>query len=84
MQLKMFFFIPFVRLSMHHNYGGIPESHACKECVWRIILDAELYTTCPVERVLVVLTHQIQCNILTFEAVLRKKYALISRKMQKV
>jgi len=76
MQLKMYFFVPFVRLCMHHNYGGISESHACKDCMWRIILVAELYTTCPVERVLVVLTHQVQCNILTFEAVLRKNMHL--------
>ena len=84
MQLKMFFFVPFVRLCMHKNYGGISESHACKDYVWPIILDAELYTTCPEERVLVVMTHQVQCNIPAFEAVLIKKYALISRKMQKV
>jgi len=76
MQLKMYFFVPFVRLCMHHNYGEISESHACKDCMWRIILVAELYTTCPVERVLVVLTHQVQCNILTFEAVLRKNMHL--------
>jgi len=36
------------------------------------ILDAELYTTCPGEQVFVVMTHQVQCNIPTFEAVLRK------------
>jgi len=57
---------------MHHNY-----------CVWPIILDAELYTTCPGEQVLVVMTHQVQCNIPTFEAVLRIT-AFVSRKMQKV
>jgi len=48
---------------MHQNYGGISESHACKHCVWPIILGAELYTICPGERVLAVMTHQIQCNI---------------------
>ena len=37
-----------------------------------IILDAELDTTCPGEWVLVVMTHQVQCNIPTFEALLRK------------
>ena len=72
MQLKMYFFIPFVCPCMHHNYGGISESHACNDCVWPVILDAELYTTCPGKRVLVVMTHQAQCNIPTFEAVLRK------------
>jgi len=69
---------------MHHNYGGISESHACKDCVWPIILDIELYTTYPGERVLVIMTHQVQCNVPTFEAVFKKKYALVSRKMQKV
>jgi len=57
---------------MHQNYVGISESHACNDCVWPIILDAELYTICPGERVLVLMTHHVQCNILTFEAVIRK------------
>jgi len=57
MQLKMYFFVTFVRPRMHHNYGGFLESHACKDRVWPIILDAGLYTTCPGERVLVVMTH---------------------------
>jgi len=78
MQLKMFFFVPFVRPYMHHNYGGISESHACKDCVWPIVLYAELYTTCPGERVLVIMTHQVQCSIPTFEAVLRKNLFLES------
>jgi len=38
---------------MHHNYGVISGNHASRDCVWHIILDAELYTTCPGERVLV-------------------------------
>jgi len=61
---------------MHDNYGGISESHACKDCVWPIILDAGLYTTCPGERVLVVMTHQVQCNIPTLEALLWKNMHL--------
>jgi len=84
MQLKMNCFVPLVRLCMHRNYGGISESHACKNCVWPIILDAELYTTCLGERVLIVVNHQVQCNIPTFEALCKKKYELVSRKMQKV
>jgi len=36
------------------------------------MLDAELYTSCPGERVLAVMTHQVQYNIPKFEAVLRK------------
>jgi len=31
MQLKMYFFVPFVRPCTHHNYGGISESHACMQ-----------------------------------------------------
>jgi len=69
MQLKICFFVPFVRPCMHHNYGGISESHACKDCVWPIILDAEFYTTCPGELVLAVMTHQVQYNIPAFDAV---------------
>jgi len=67
MQLKMYFFVPFVRPCMHHNYGVM----YAKMCV-AYILDAQLYSTCPGERVLVVMTHQVQCNIPTFEALLRK------------
>jgi len=76
MQLKMYFFVPFVRPCMHHNYGGISESNACKDCVWAMILDAGLCTTCPGKRVLVVMAHQVQYNIPTFEAVLRKNMYL--------
>jgi len=76
MQLKMYSFVPFVRPCMRHNNVGISESHARKDCVWPIIVDAELYTTCPGERVLVVMTHQVQCNIPTFEALLRKNMHL--------
>jgi len=61
---------------MHLNYGGISKSHAGKDCVWHIILDAELYSTCPGGRVLVVMTHQVQCNFPIFEAVLRKNMHL--------
>jgi len=58
---------------MHHNYGVISESYACKCSVWHIILDAELDTTCPWRAS--VGCHdssQVQCNIPTFEALLRK------------
>ena len=34
-----------------HNHDVISGSHACRDCVWPIMLDAELYTTCPRERV---------------------------------
>ena len=51
-----------------------------KSCMQRLCvtynLDAELYTTCPGERVLAVITHQVQCSIPTFEALLRKNTCL--------
>ena len=52
-QLKTYVFVPSVRPCMHLNYGVISGNHACGDCVWHIILDAGLYTTCPGERVLV-------------------------------
>ena len=51
--VKNVLFVPFVRPSMHLNYGVISGSHACRDCGWHIILFAELYTACPGERVLV-------------------------------
>jgi len=72
----MYFFVAFVRPCVHHNYGGISESHACEDCVWPTILDAEEYTTCPGERVLVLMIHQVQRNISTFETVIRKNMHL--------
>jgi len=53
--VKMYFFLPFVRAFMHHNYGVISGRQACRDCMWPIILDAQLYTTWPGERVLVVI-----------------------------
>jgi len=80
MQSETNFFVPCVRPCIHHKYDGISESHACKDCVWPIILDAELYTTCSGERVLVAMTHQVECNIPTFEALLRKnRYLFFER-----
>jgi len=52
-QFKTYCFVPFVRSCMHNNHGVISGSHACRYCMWPIILDAELYKTCPGERVLV-------------------------------
>jgi len=36
MQLKMYFFVPSVLPCLHHNYGVISGSHACRDCQWRI------------------------------------------------
>jgi len=61
----MYFFIPFIRPCMHHNYSAISESHACRYCVWPIfffqckapynVFNAKLHTICPGQRVLVVI-----------------------------
>jgi len=45
---------------MHHKYGGISESHTCKDCVWLKILDAELYTTYPGDRMVVVIRAELK------------------------
>ena len=36
MQLKTYFFVPFLRPCMHLNYGVISGSHACRDCGWHI------------------------------------------------
>jgi len=46
--------------------------NSCIDVVWPIIVDAGLYETCTGERVLVVMTHQVQCKLPTFEALLSK------------
>jgi len=56
------------------NFGKV--AYACKDCMWPIILDAELYITCTGERVLVLMTHQVQYNIPTFEALISKNMHL--------
>jgi len=67
--VKNVLFRSFCTPCMHHSYGVISRSHACRDCVWPIILYAELFTTCPGEPVS---SHQVQCNIPTFEALLRE------------
>jgi len=58
----MYFFVLFLCPCMHHNYGGISDCHACKDCEWPVIFDEDLYKSCPGDRVLVAMTHQVQCN----------------------
>ena len=78
MQLKTYFFVPFVRPCMHLNYGVISGSHACRDCGWHIILVAELYTTCPGERVL--LATKFNVTFLPLRPLLRKyKYLFLKR-----
>jgi len=52
---KNVLFVPFVCPCMHHKYGVISGSHACRECVWPIILGAGLCTTCHGQQVLLVI-----------------------------
>jgi len=59
---------------MHHKYGVISGSPECRDCVWHTILDAELYTTCPGERVLVATRFNVTLNIPTFVEALLQKY----------
>ena len=54
-------YMSIVRPCMHLNYGVISGSHACRDCGWHIILVAELYTTCPGERVLVATKFNVTC-----------------------
>ena len=78
MQLKTYFFVPFVRPCLHLNYGVISGSHACRDCGWHIILVAGALYNLPWRAS--VSSHQVQCNIPTFEALLRKyKYLFLER-----
>jgi len=58
---------------MHHNYGVFSRRHTRRDCVWPILLVAGLHTTCRGAHVLV------QCNIPTFEALLKKMYPFLER-----
>jgi len=72
--------LPMFQCSYKCTFSFLLYVHVCitivVSCMQRLsvayILDAELYSTCPGERVLVVMTHQVRCNIPTFEALLRK------------
>jgi len=80
LQLDMYFFVPSLCPCMHHNYGAISGIHACRDCVWPIILGTGLNTTCRGERVLVFIRFKVQCNIPTFEALLRKNVHLFLKR----
>ena len=77
MQLKTYFFVPFVHPCMHHNYGVI--SGSCKQrlCVAYNFGCRALYN---LPWRVSVSSHQVQCNIPTFEALIRKyKYLFLER-----
>jgi len=71
-----------VRPRKHHNCGVKSGRHACRYCVWPVILGAELYTTCRGERVLVVIRFNV--TFLYLWGPITKKCVLFSWKMQKV
>jgi len=80
-QLKRTFtFLLYAHVCMHLNYGVISGSHACRDCVWHIILDAELYTTCPGEQVLVATRFNVTFLL---EALLRKYTYLFLERCRK-
>ena len=83
MQLKTYFFVPFVHPCMHLSYGVISGSHACRYCMWHIILDAELYTTCPGERVLVATRFNVTFLQYIWSSA-TKTYVPVSRNMQEI
>ena len=63
---------------MHLNYGVISGSHACRDSGWHIILVCRALYNLPWRAS--VSSHQVQCNIPTFEALLRKyKYLFLER-----
>jgi len=76
-QLKMYFFVPFVRPCMHLNYVVISGRYSCSDCVWPIILDAELYTTCLGERVLVVI--RFNATFLPLRPIKKNAYLFLER-----
>jgi len=83
MQLKMYFFVPFVRPCMHHNYGVTSGSLSCSDCIWPAISDAELYRPCPRERVLVAICF----NVILYSyiwSINTKMQVLVSRRFRKV
>jgi len=77
----MYRFVPFVRPRMHHNYGVFSGRHACRDCVWPIILVAVLYI---LSWRASVSSHQVQCNIPTFEDILRKNAYLFLERWRSV
>jgi len=80
MQLRMYFFVPFVRPCTQHDYGELQKVHARKDCVWSIILDAEIYTTRPGERVLVVMTIGVrECIFLGMQKIFAQIWSCISQ-----
>jgi len=83
MQLKCAFsFLLYAQPCMHrsHNYGVISGSDACRDCMWPITLVAEFYNL-PWRAS--VSSHQVHCNIPTFETLLRKNTYLFLERCRK-
>ena len=58
--VKTYCFVPFVCPCMHYNCGIISGSHACRDCMWPIILGARFSTTCHWRAS--GSSHQVQCR----------------------
>ena len=78
-QWKMYFFVPSVHPCMHHNYGVISGRHTSADCVWPIPLVAGLCTPWRTS----VSSHQVQCNVRTFDGLLRKNVYLFLERWKK-
>jgi len=74
-------FVPPVHPRTYHNYGMISGRHTSRDRLWPLILVAELNTTSRGEQLLN--SHQVQCNIPTFEALLRKTAYLFTEQCKK-
>jgi len=80
-QLKTYFFVPFVRPCMHHNYGVISGSHACRDLRVAYNFGCRALYNLPWRAS--VSSHQVQCNIPIFEVLLRKYTHLFLERCRK-
>ena len=79
MQLKTYFFVPFVRPCMYLNYDVISKSHACRDSL-RVAYNFGCRALYNLPWRASVSSHQVQFNIPTFKALLRKyKYLFLER-----
>ena len=81
MQLKTYFFIPFVRSCMHHNYGVISGS-SCMQRL-RVAYNFGCRALCNLPWRASASSHQVQWNILTFEALSRRYTYLFLERCRK-
>ena len=78
-------FVPSVRPCVHHHYGAISGSHACRDCVYLMWFQESIHPQIACGLLLWLqdfaqpavaskcYSHQVQWNISTFEALLKKR-----------